>query len=190
MKPTYIPQWLDNPEDVFNRLETEVDWLSLTETREEYFMSETPVSYTYGKGRGIRTYTSAPYAAGVDAIQEKLNTFLTTTQDHSSTLNVCFLNKYNNQLMHLGWHADDHEGTDHTQPIAVISFGAEREIWWRPNGFAGVIPPENRQLLGNGSLFVMPPGFQSYFQHRIPKGDRAMNTRISLTFRAFIPSHG
>ncbi len=37
-----------------------------------------------------------------------------------------------------------------------------------------------------GSLFIMPPGMQHTHEHRIPKGDRAMGGRISLTFRRFL----
>jgi alkylated DNA repair dioxygenase AlkB len=183
MQPQYISKWISPTcaERDFQRLFAEVPWLHVADTRAECFMSPEPVSYTYGKGRGVRTYTSIPMAAGVDVILEKLNQGI-------GPLNVCFLNRYENQQQHLGWHADDHTGTDHTKPIAVISLGAEREIWWRPTGSSGVVPPENRQLLESGSLFLMPPGFQAGHQHRIPKGDRVLGPRISLTFRAFLPT--
>ena len=101
-------------------------------------------------------------------------------------LNACFLNRYNNERQALGWHADDSPGQDHSHPIAVFTCGQPREIWWRPKGFTGPIPKEWRQLLEPGSLFVMPGGFQQTHEHRIPKGDRAMGTRISLTFRSFL----
>lgn len=177
MTPTYIPDWTTTPG--LARLLTEIEWLRVAETRGEYFMSTKAVAYTYGSGRGVRTYTSHPFAAGVDEVRDRLNTMW-------PGMNVCFLNRYDNQRQHLGWHADDHEGTDHTKPIAVVSFGAEREIWWRTKGTTGVVPPENRRLLGNGSLFIMPPGFQATHEHRIPKADREVGARISLTFRSFL----
>ena len=70
--------------------------------------------------------------------------------------------------------------------IAVISLGAEREIWWKQKDFKGPIPKENKQLLQNGSLFIMPAGFQKDYLHKIPKCDHACNIRISLTFRNYI----
>jgi alkylated DNA repair dioxygenase AlkB len=75
---------------------------------------------------------------------------------------------------------------DSAHPIAVVSFGCEREIWWRKIGEKGVVPPENRQLLRHGSLFVMPAGFQDLYEHRIPKSPGTTHTRISLTFRRYI----
>lgn len=185
LKPTYLPnsELLSGSGVTFDRLLNEVPWLQVAETRQEYFMSETPLSYTYGKGRGVRTYESAPFLAGVDTTMGAVNKILEGLS--WGPVNVCFLNRYDSEQMHLGWHADDHEGTDHKRPIVVISFGEAREIWWRKNEEKGEIPAEQRQLLGDGSMFIMLPGFQFTHQHRIPKGGRQMGTRISLTYRAF-----
>jgi hypothetical protein len=75
---------------------------------------------------------------------------------------------------------------DHNHPIAVVSLGAERELWWKPKSFAGEVPFEWRQMMGNGSLFVMPAGFQLSHVHRIPKCNKPCGMRISLTFRRFL----
>jgi alkylated DNA repair dioxygenase AlkB len=154
-------------------------------------MSATTATYTYGEDRGVRTYTPVSYSPLVTRIQETLNTHVShVLNEHprrSGLYNVCFLNRYDNAAMHLGWHADDSPGMDHDHPIAVVSFGQPREIWWRAKGQTGVIPPEQRQLLEHGSLFVMPAGMQRDHEHRIPKGDRAMATRVSLTYRHYVP---
>ncbi len=181
MRPSYISNFITDPG--LTRLIEEVPWIRMTETRSESMMASNFVSYTYGKGRGERTYTSSPFCAGVEEVMNAVNLHLDLS---NAMLNVCFLNRYDNEREHLGWHSDDHHGTDHTRPIAVVSFGEAREIWWRKFGQSGEVPLECRQRLGNGSLFIMPPGFQDYYQHRIPKGDRSMGPRISLTFRSFI----
>ncbi len=54
-----------------------------------------------------------------------------------------------------------------------------------PNDFKGNIPNEWKQSLGDGSLFVMPAGMQNTHKHKIPKGDRKMDARISLTYRCW-----
>ena len=100
--------------------------------------------------------------------------------------NVCFLNRYDDEKNALGWHSDDSPDTSDAHPISVVSFGEPREIWWRKTGTKGIVPESNRKLLEPGSLFVMPPGFQSEFEHRIPKGSRGMDTRVSLTFRRMV----
>jgi alkylated DNA repair dioxygenase AlkB len=102
--------------------------------------------------------------------------------------NVCFLNRYDHQKHQLNWHSDSSPEMDTTHPIAVVSFGVEREIWFRAKGadgevLPGVTPPEERQKLGHGSLFVMPPFYQDTHMHRIPRCDHECGIRISLTFR-------
>lgn len=176
--PVYKEVFVENADDVFVGL-LALDWLSLTEARLEYFMSDAPRSYTYGKTPFEREYNSSQYSSDVLKIQGDLNQFL------SADFNVCFLNRYNTQKNQLGWHADDSPTMDRNHPIAVVSFGAEREIWWKPQGETGVVPQGQRRKLGHGSLFVMPAGFQDTHFHRIPKSDREVGVRISLTFRRY-----
>lgn len=142
------------------------------------------VEYTYGEGPGKRTYTSQSMSDFVAQILASLNEYLHLWHGFGA-MNGCFLNRYDNHRNALGWHADDFVGMDHERPVCVVSLGEAREIWWRPNGATGETPPERRQLLEHGSLFIMPPGFQHTHEHRIPKGSREMGPRVSLTFRAF-----
>lgn len=191
-----------------------IPWVNVTDARRECFMAlppedhvvdcrdrgnwpphndcdcfSKPMEYTYGSGRGVRTYTSVPLVGVVREVMDDLNS-TTKLADGSAycSYNVCFLNRYDDQGQHLGWHADDSPGMSHKHPIAVVSFGEEREIWTRKNGDTGVIPENQRQKLGHGSLFVMPEGFQLTNQHRIPKGDRSMKPRVSMTFRRYVPN--
>lgn len=156
-------------------------WIKVTDARLECFMSESEEPYTYGEGRGVRTYTPTSYSPVVADIQDQLN------RGFSSIYNVCFLNRYDNAAMQLGWHSDDSPGMNHEHSIAVVSFGQPREIWWREKGQTGIVPPSQRQLLEHGSVFIMPAGMQRTHQHRIPKGDRPMSTRVSLTYRNYVP---
>jgi len=161
-------------------------WIDRTEARRECFMSDGGgLSYTYGKGRGVRTYTSIPYTSVVRDVLEFVNGLVFACG--WAAMNGCFLNRYDHDRMHLGWHADDFRKMDHAAPVVVVSFGEEREIWWRRVGERGITPPDQRQLLAEGSVFVMPPGFQHSHEHRIPKGDRSMGPRVSMTFRRFLP---
>lgn len=213
MTPLYIPAFFKDPRgNILGRLDASTTWLHEADTRSECFMSSgAERSYTYGKGRGERTYTSVQPTLTVVALKFLLNQEL--KRHGFGPMNVCFLNRYEGERQHLGWHADDHPGTDHSRPIVSVSFGEPREIWWRALPCShcsgtrrlasmhgddekfdsyecptchGEKPEVHRQLLEHGSLFIMPPGMQQTHQHRIPKGDRKMGTRISLTFRAFL----
>jgi len=189
MKPYYFRSGFRDIslDDVLNS----TPWLQVTDARLECFMSAATETYTYGEGRGVRTYTPVPYSSLVLDIQRQLNRDdiggLDGAMRDVFKYNVCFLNRYDNASMQLGWHSDDSPGMDHEHPIAVVSFGQPREIWWRERGQIGVIPADQRQLLEHGSIFVMPAGMQRTHQHRIPKGDKPMLTRVSLTYRHYIP---
>lgn len=175
----YTSSFIKEPNTIYSKL-LELNWLSVTEARMEYFMSDIPRSYTYGNGLHAREYVSNEYSKEVLEIQNLLN------KDHNANYNVCFLNRYNNQRNQLGWHADDSPSMDFDHPISVVSFGAEREIWWKLKGETGIVPTYQRQKLENGSLFIMPAGFQRTHFHRIPRADREVGVRISLTFRKYI----
>ena len=193
MKPIYFkePEWvkgislLSNRQDLIFEVLKALPWLEATDARTEYFMSGAPeadehIEYTYGAGQNARTYTSKPFSTGVWLMMQHIN------ETYGKNYNVCFLNRYDTDKHQLGWHADDSPSMNMEHDIAVVSYGAEREIWWKTKEFKGLVPPENRQLLENGSLFVMPAGFQKDHLHRIPKNDRTCSTRISLTFRNYI----
>lgn len=185
MEPIYRPGVV-NPEGLMETLVSSTPWLERTEARQECFMSEGGgVSYTYGKGRGVRTYTSIDYT---DVVRQVLGLVNEVVEGEYGwrPMNGCFLNYYKHDRQHLGWHADDFRAMDHECPVSVVSFGEAREIWWRPFGQKGVVPEGQRQLLETGSLFIMPPGMQHTHEHRIPKASRSMGGRISLTFRRFL----
>ena len=179
MKPIYNISYIEDKDILFNHLLNELTWLQVTDARKEYFMSTEPLSYTYGSGKNARTYTSNDFSFPVMIVTEKLNKVF------NCNYNVCFLNRYDTQKNQLGWHADDSPEMNPEHDICVISLGAEREIWWKDKEFKGEIPLENRQLLHNGSLFVMPAGFQANHFHKIPRCDKACGIRISLTFRNY-----
>lgn len=179
MIPIYIKNFVDNQLEMFNHL-LDLPWLEATEARKEYFMSASPISYTYGIARGARTYHSVDFTSQVQNLMNFINDKLNCHYD------VCFLNRYDNKNQALSWHADDSPEMNANHDICVVSFGAEREIWWKLQDHKGEIPKENRQLLQNGSLFVMPAGFQQKYFHKIPRCDRSCSTRISLTFRNYV----
>ena len=187
-----IPQYTASSpfgDDVFSHLINDIDWLEVTANRKEYFMANETIEYQYGTdpiGKdglpiffGKRTYRSSPYSRQIKAIEDYLN------EEFKCNYNVCFLNRYDDARCGLGWHADDSPEMNPLHPIAVVSFGAEREIWWKGKEEKGTVPPHQRQSLGSGSIFIMPAGFQADNLHRIPKSDKPCSIRCSLTFRNY-----
>lgn len=190
---TYIPDFLSVSADgIFHRLRTELAWVRHgdgTVPRMEYYTNTRNVPYTYGKGEFARTYPPQPTHESIEEVRAVLQAHV------DAKFEVCFLNRYLNQSDHLGWHADDSPEMDDARPIAIVSFGVEREIWFRKVPEAVVNgndletfgpPPIQRLMLGHGSLCVMAPCMQDTHQHRIPKSSRQCGERISLTFRGYV----
>lgn len=184
---TYIPNFIANPDAALLALQTELEWERRDSApRSEYYVNDTGEPYTYGNGTGRRTYLVRPYHAVILDIRKELEKYVAAAfPSIRPVFEVCFLNRYLNQSDALGWHADSSEEMDDARPIATISLGVEREIWFRPNG------KENTQnitklKLGNGSMCLMHPGMQDTHQHRIPKASFLCGERISLTFRGYV----
>lgn len=176
----YLPNWWQYDVEKTEQHLLELPWMTKRTARHEYFMSDKKLTYSYGKvDNQDVVYNAEPFTDLVGFMMDRLNT------DLDAEFNACFLNKYDNEQQHLGWHSDDFAGMRHDQPIAVVSFGAERRIWVKEKGVAGNIPDEQKILLQKGSLFIMPEGYQDTHVHKIPKHDRPCGWRISLTFRSF-----
>lgn len=124
---TYLGTFVPNPQDVFARLWAELKWERRGGTpRREYYSNDVPNPYVYGKGAGEREYLPQPWHPDMMLIRKALELHT------GATFEVCFLNGYEDQSDHLGWHADDSPEMDDARPIAIISLGAEREIFFRP----------------------------------------------------------
>lgn len=183
---TYEPNFVTDPDTAFKRLREELDWQQRGNTpRLEYYWNRYPVPYTYGSGRGVRTYDPQPQHPVIADILSQLKARTGIDYD------VCFLNLYPDQSNHLGWHADDSPEMDDSKAIAVVSLGVAREIWFREKLSLPLaeIPPTReveKLTLGHGSLALMSAGMQDTHEHRIPKAGFLCGARISLTCRGYV----
>lgn len=188
---TYTPDFLFDPDTIFTSLRNELDWVQVDKVpRKEYYVNLNNTPYTYGTEPFARTY--APQAMH-PMLQE---VWLELELETATAFEVCFLNMYEDERCQLGWHADDSPEMDDSRPIAIVTVGAVREIWFRENpidissGFSSKKlfskPLVERLSLGHGSLCLMSPGMQDTHQHRIPKADRISGPRISMTFRGIV----
>lgn len=173
--PKFVSEAIANEqlEYMWNNL----DWYQVENTpRREYWQNVYDVPYTYGSGRGVRTYEARPWDSYCAGLMYSLN------RTFDCNMNCCFINGYSDEKDSLGWHADDSPEMNDDQPIISVSLGEEREIFTRNNETKEI----TKYMLGNGSAFVMPPGFQNTHEHKIPRGGRPMGKRISLTYRNII----
>ncbi len=101
--------------------------------------------------------------------------------------NVALLNVYRDGSDYVDWHADDEPEVDQRSPIASLSLGGERVFRIRPAVAVGGRRLSRSVRLEPLSLLVMPPGFQSVWQHTVPRSARAVGRRWNLTFRVYGP---
>lgn len=175
---TYRPGFVANPDEMFASLWNGLAWERRGSTpRREFYCNEAGVPYVYGRGAGMREYLPNAMPAALAALKGAVETALDTKFE------VAFLNGYEDAKDHLGWHADDSDTMDDARPIAILTLGAEREIWFCPNTDRTDI---TKLMLGNGSLCVMAPGMQDTHWHRIPKAGFECGPRISITFRGYV----
>lgn len=172
---TYIPNFVDNPTETFNTLWNELDWVRVGQTpRREYYCHDTGQDYTYGSGRGVRTYKAQPYHSALLATRRKLEDLT------GVAFEVLFLNGYQDARDHLGLHRDF---SDSKRPIAIVSLGGERDITFVRNEDVKDKSKHVKVRLQHGSLCLMLPGMQESWRHGILKAGFEVPPRISETFR-------
>ena len=170
--PLYISDFVDSYD--FAQLEN-IDWVQRDDApRKEYWDTTLGKSYTYGSGRGIRTYEPNEPLGIVASYRKRLE----------DTLGVffegCFLNKYESKRDHLGWHADDEKELGNAPIIGSVSLGETRDFILRRNDDKS---QKIRIPLGNGSVLIMMGDIQRFWQHSVPKRKNVSQSRINLTFR-------
>lgn len=185
MDPIYIEKFVPDPDIAFAALK-KLDWERRGDApRSEYYCNDYGDAYTYGRGAGRRTYEPRPMHEQIWIARRLLEQFCDCKFD------TVFLNRYLDQRDHLGWHSDDSPEMDDARPVVSVSLGIEREIWIRPRPtgaptLATTGDRTVRRTLAHGSAFIMPPGFQDLYQHKIPKASFMCGERISLTFRGYL----
>jgi alkylated DNA repair dioxygenase AlkB len=192
----YTPRFVRNPDFTKAVLTGSIQWERRDDApRCEYYCNDFKAPYTYGKGRGRRTYEPHPYPPALMEIRKELE------KETGYVYEACFLNRYLNQSDHLGWHADDSPEMDDARPIATISLGVARQIQFKPKDdkrpLEGSLLEEmgtknlvESVMLENGSLCLMLPGMQDSWYHRIPKASFQCGERVSLVFRGYVGTPG
>ena len=116
----------------------------------------------------------------VEALLEKLNC------DFDYDLNSCLVSYYPNGNSGIRVHDDCESTMDNSQPIAVISLGANRSVEFFHNYQAVTEIAAKSLTVQEKSLYVMKSQCQEYFKHRVPSDKKISGERISLSFRRIL----
>lgn len=93
--------------------------------------------------------------------------------------NSVLLNLYRDGKDSISWHTDAEPELGINPVIASVNFGATRKFQLRHLKTKEKLEIE----LTHGSLLIMQGELQHYWQHQVPKTNKAIGERINLTFR-------
>jgi len=145
----------------------------VTTSRKVVWVADPECLYTYS---GIQKIPQ-------DWINELLQIKHKLEQVTGHTYNSCLLNLYHNGNEGMGWHSDNEKELDSATPIASVSLGARRKFAFRHKQDKTT----TSVFLENGSLLMMHPPMQEYWQHSLLKTKIVTSPRINLTFRKILP---
>ena len=179
--------FLESNSLLFQNLVKELEDLELHKSAksgpENVWISNTNLDYVWKAGnksivnqpRDLENYKC------IKDIMHKINT------DKGLLLNSCLVTYYKAKDVYLRLHSDREDEMDQSQPICVLSIGANRPIQFLRTSQDSKEDPILSIDLAQGSLYSMLPGSQSLFKHRVPKGT-VSGHRFSLSFRRVIDS--
>ncbi|MBK8990856.1 MAG: alpha-ketoglutarate-dependent dioxygenase AlkB [Gammaproteobacteria bacterium] len=156
----------------------EQHWLSLfgrriAAPRLSAWYAEPGCSYRYS-GLSLAAQPFTPVLAQIRARTEALT---------GHGFNSVLLNLYRDGADGMSWHSDDEPELGPAPLIASVSLGATRRLLLRRRDAHDA---RFGLDLGDGSLLLMEPPLQCYWQHSVPKTRRAMGPRINLTWRRIL----
>ncbi len=172
-EPLLKEEFALHPDALFRQLAEETEWDRRMRAR---LTMNWGVPYNYS---GM-TYPELPMPAAVAALAEQIQA------EVGWLPNNCLANYYPDGESTMGFHVDSLDDLEPGTGIAIVSLGAARVLRFR------LIADKTQTwdfTLTPGSLLHMPPEIQTRFKHGVPALPGA-GARISLTFRAVVPSAG
>ena len=179
---TYYESFLSNSEHThfLNAVNSEVDWgerqvgsmfgKEYVLPRDTAWFGDPDTSYVYS---GIMN-EPIPWTKTLMELKLKVEDFT------HCNFNSLLINKYETGKDKVGWHADDEKELGQNPTIASVSLGGTRDFQLRPKDKSRetiTLP-----LIG-GSLILMRPPTQKFWEHQIPPRSKIDLPRLNLTFR-------
>lgn len=116
-----------------------------------------------------------------DFVSTVLNTVVSKT---GIDFNSILVSLYRDGSHSMGWHSDDESELGPEVIIASLSLGAQRVFRFRHRhnkGLSVAVPVEH------GSLLMMYPPLQEFWQHELPKRKNVSMPRVNFSFRLVRP---
>ena len=180
----YIPDFLDTKGVLFAGLQAEMQELKGSQVKASKnnkpgttWFGKVPYNYT-GKKHEAQSLENFP------CIQEYFTVLDADTRCGKG--DSAHISYYSSGSVFLSLHSDDEEVLDQSQPISILSIGADRQIDFFSKHATGRHAAVKSIVLKEGSLCIMKPGCQSRFRHRIPASNIMVGERFSISRRQVI----
>ena len=147
----------------------------LTSTGEQYSWSSSNGRPTVKDPIDISKYP------GINGLMNNINT------KFGCKLNSCLASYYKTGKSSTRYHSDDETSLDRSQGLYIVSFGAERSIDFHSQENDKRHKAEYSIKTPDCSLYIMKPGCQDFFAHRVRSNPSSKQPRYSLSFRCMLP---
>ena len=172
-----------HPDSVhFANLEADLASLNLSGKKggtNKCWLTTTNLPYTWKSGR--KDIKNKPVDITQFGCINKI--LLDLNKKYDIDLNSCLVTYYKDGNSNLRLHHDGEKDMDSSEPICVVTVGAVRTVeflgryqHWQDDPLLSLNP-------ASGSLYVMNPGCQDIFRHRVVANNTINKERYSLSFR-------
>ena len=153
-----------------------------SEAVQNRFISSFSQPYTWHSAKGLVVNEPSPMDnfPGIKKLMEQVN------ETYGYKMNCVLVTCLASGCVSVRAHDDGETCLDPSQPICVVSYGANRKVEFinksssTPRQSDYTLEPEER------SLYVMKPGCQTFFKHRVRRDKNIKEHRYSLSFRCFV----
>ena len=115
------------------------------------------------------------------SLLQKLNS------EYGCNTNCCLVSYFKNGCVNLRLHDDNEASIDSSEPICLVSLGVKRRVEFVDKNQESYKSSVLKLDPADSSIYIMKPGCQQYFKHRVRMNRKIREDRISLSFRCFIP---
>ncbi len=137
-----------------------------------------PYSWTSSSGKKfVNTASDISKCPAIFELMEKINSELHVK------MNSCLVTCFKDGTSGIRLHCDDEEEIDQDSPICVFTIGEERKVEFLSAYQSASETPLLSITPKEGSLYLMNPGCQGLFRHRVPSMKTSSGVRYSLSFR-------
>lgn len=160
-----------------------LDFKPTTNKAATKWLTSTGEDYVWSSSKGKLTVKEPLNISEQPGIRHLMNDI---NNKFGVTMNSCLVSYYKSGDSGTSYHSDDESSLDSSQGIYVVSFGADRVLDLVPKGKDMRTPQSYMIKPVDCSLYVMKPGCQDHFAHRVRTESNVRGERYSLSFRHMI----